>query len=98
MNRFISVLIVGAFALSGAAFAQTQAAKTADNTQTTQQAKAQPAKPVHGPDEVICKRQGDTESRLGGTKVCHTRAEWDEMSRIARDEVDRSQNTVRNPY
>ena len=97
MKRFIPVVIVGAFALSGVAFAQTQPVKTTDNTQTAQ-AKAQPAKPAHSADEVICKRQADTESRLGGTKICHTRAEWDEISRVSRDEVERSQQTVRNPY
>lgn len=95
MKRFILIAAVGAICVAGAALAQTQPAKTSDAQQT--QAKTQPTKPAHNPDEVICRRQDEPGSRLGGTKVCHTRAEWDEMSRIARDEVERSQQTVRTP-
>ena len=95
MKRFIPAVIVGALSISGAAFAQTPPAQTAQPQAT--QPKAAAAKAAHNPDEVICKRQEDTGSRLGGTKICHTRSEWDEQSRIAHDEVDRAQQTVRTP-
>ena len=95
MKRIIPLVAAGALCLSGAAFAQTPPAQTAQ-AQATQQ-KAQPAKPAKNPDEVICKRQDEPGSRLGGTKICHTRSEWDEMSRVSRDEVERAQQTVRGP-
>lgn len=95
MNRIIPLIAAGTLCVAGAAFAQTPPAQTSQ-TQATQQ-KTQPAKPAHDPDEVICRRQDDTGSRLGGTKICHTRAEWDEISRVSRDEVERAQQTVRQP-
>lgn len=48
-------------------------------------------KPKYDPDEVICRYQEVTGSRLGGDKVCHTRREWDEISANSRDAVSRSQ-------
>ncbi len=43
------------------------------------------------PNQVICKRQVDTGSRLGGTKICHTRQEWADMATQSRDSMDRAQ-------
>ena len=53
------------------------------------------AMPAHtsryDPNEVICKREQSTESRLGGAKICHTRQEWADMSAAARANVDNMQ-------
>jgi hypothetical protein len=94
MIRIIPVLMAGALSFSGAAFGQTPPPQPS-NTQATQ-VKAPAPKPDAG-QEVVCKRQEIPGSRLGGTRVCHTRAEWDEISRIAREQTDRTTQTVRNP-
>lgn len=49
--------------------------------------------PPPSPDDVICKRQEVTGSRLGGRKVCHTRLEWEQMSENARENLDTRQTT-----
>jgi hypothetical protein len=42
-------------------------------------------------DEVVCKREETTGSRLGAKKVCRTAAEWAEIQRAAKEETQRSQ-------
>jgi hypothetical protein len=46
------------------------------------------------PNTVICKREQNTESRLGGAKICHTRQEWADMSAAARTSVDNMQRNA----
>lgn len=48
-------------------------------------------KKVRDPNEVICERQEEIGSRLGGTKVCKTRAEWAEERRLSRQDIDKVQ-------
>ncbi len=40
------------------------------------------------PDQMICKRQELASSRLLGQKICHTRADWDNITRNSRDAID----------
>ena len=47
----------------------------------TQPAPAHAAKNSHDPNQVICKREQQIGSRLGGQQNCHTRADWEQMSR-----------------
>ena len=42
---------------------------------------------------IVCRREDTTGSRLGATKVCHTRAEWAAMAAEAREQVNRIQTT-----
>jgi len=50
---------------------------------TASATKGAPAPPAvaaqnsHDPNQVLCKRVGDTASRLGGERQCRTRAQWD---------------------
>lgn len=37
------------------------------------------------PNEMVCRTITATGSRLGGNRVCHTRAEWDVIARAGRD-------------
>ena len=48
---------------------------------TTQPAPVHADKNGRDPNTVICKREQEIGSRLGGTKTCHTRADWDQMAR-----------------
>lgn len=43
-------------------------------------------------DQVICEREQDTGSRLGAHKICHTRAQWDELRRDDRSAVEHAQS------
>jgi len=43
------------------------------------------------PNQVICKREENTGSRLGGSKICHTRQEWADVAAQARTNTDRMQ-------
>jgi hypothetical protein len=54
-----------------------------------------PAHPsAHDPNEVVCKREDVSGTRLGGTKVCHTRQEWSDMAAQARDTTSHFQQSV----
>ena len=43
------------------------------------------------PNQVICKRQEQPGSRLGGAKICRTRQEWADIAAASRTSVDRMQ-------
>ena len=43
--------------------------------------------------EIVCRREDSTGTRLGAKKVCHTRGEWAAMAADARQEVNRIQTT-----
>lgn len=44
---------------------------------------------------VICKTQDEVGTRLGGKRICMTKAQWDRQSQDARDSVDNIQRTPR---
>jgi hypothetical protein len=48
-----------------------------------------PRTKVHAGDEVVCKTVVATGSRLGGTKICKTRADWYQESNGDRETMDR---------
>lgn len=78
MRKLFATSLVAMFAVSTSAplFAQEQ----------------QPAqKKTRDPNEVVCERQEELGSRLGGTKVCKTRAEWAEERRVSRQDIDKVQ-------
>ena len=45
------------------------------------------------PSDMICRTQGETGSRLQRTRVCRTRAQWEEQRRENRQALERTQNT-----
>lgn len=45
----------------------------------TQPAPLRAASNDHDPNRVICKHEEEIGTRLGGSKVCHTHAEWDQI-------------------
>jgi|1185.fasta_scaffold427166_2 invasion protein IalB len=63
--------------------------------QTAAPAQPAPAAPkAKDPNRIICERQEEIGSRLGGKKICKTAAEWDAERRANREVVDDWQ---RNP-
>jgi hypothetical protein len=42
-------------------------------------------------DKVVCRMITPTGQRLGGERVCHTKAEWEDISRRARDDTTSTQ-------
>jgi len=77
MRKLLTTSLVAMFAVSSAAplLAQEQPAQ----------------KKTRDPNEVVCERQEELGSRLGGTKVCKTRAEWAEERRLSRQDIDKVQ-------
>ena len=55
------------------------------------QSQQQGAKPARDPNEIVCERQEEIGSRLGGQRVCKTRSQWAEERRAVRDDVDKAQ-------
>lgn len=43
------------------------------------------------PNEVVCEKEEETGSRLGGHKVCMTRAQWAEQRRLNRQDIEKIQ-------
>ena len=50
-----------------------------------------PVDPRISGETVVCKREDSTGTRLGGAKVCRTRAEWAARSAAAHEQMDRIQ-------
>jgi hypothetical protein len=44
---------------------------------------------------VICKTQDEVGTRLGGKRICMTKAQWDQQAQDAHDSVDNIQRTPR---
>ena len=51
------------------------------------------AKKNHDPNRVICKTIEESGSRLKRVRACHTQAEWDELRRQMKQNIDRIQNS-----
>lgn len=49
------------------------------------------------PNRIICERQEEIGSRLGGTKVCHTAAEWAALRKDNREQVEDWQRQLTSP-
>jgi hypothetical protein len=49
------------------------------------------SKKARDPNEIVCERQEEIGSRLGGQRVCKTRAQWAEERRAVREDVDKAQ-------
>jgi hypothetical protein len=64
----------------------TPAAVTPATTATTPATTPAAAEPVKDP--VICKTAGTTGSRLGSTRVCATKSEWDRRTREDRTHME----------
>lgn len=80
------IAILGALLVSSAAMAQTNPPRSTAGGE--------------GPDpnERICRSQGETGSRLGGTRVCMTRSQWEAQRRDTQSSVERAQtNRVHKP-
>src|SRR6059058_5596467 len=50
-----------------------------------------PASKDKDPNRIICERQEEIGTRLGGKKVCKTAAQWDEERRLQREDVQKYQ-------
>ena len=53
---------------------------------------SQPAPAKKKGDGMVCHVVEETGSRLGGSRVCMTREQWEESRTQARQEVERTQN------
>ena len=45
------------------------------------------------PNKVVCKTEKNTGTRLGKSRACHTMAEWAELRRQARQNVEKIQDS-----
>jgi hypothetical protein len=77
-------------ALTSAAFAASDQPTPAAATPAPSTVSAAAAKrpPVNSDDQIICKREDEIGSRLGGAKVCMTRRDWRQQSTDAGDSVN----------
>ncbi len=82
-----ALLTIGAFAIVAPAAAQ--------STIDPQPAPATTAK--SDSDKLVCKKQEEVGSRLGGKKVCMTKKQWDEQSRLSREDTERLQQNSASP-
>ena len=91
MNRNLLVMALIAGALASPCLAQAPAASpsaaTASGAGSTEPA-ATLRKSRFDPNQQICKRTEELGTRLGSSKTCMTRAQWDELSRTGQDELN----------
>lgn len=74
---------------------QAAAADTPAAAPATQPAPQRAAKNDHSPNQMVCKQEDEIGTRLGGHKICHTRAEWDKIAHNGGDVVNAIQ-TISN--
>jgi hypothetical protein len=94
MRRFAAVLALSVVTFAGVAYADPDAPAGNPVAAPPSTGAAKSTKPVHDASwssTVVCKSQETTGSRLGGKRVCMTRAEWEEQSaehkRVYQDEM-----------
>jgi hypothetical protein len=75
------VVAASALVLSSPAFA----------LQAAPPAPAKAANPAKDPNRIICEREDEIGSRLGGKKVCKTAADWAEERRLHRENLEKAQ-------
>lgn len=57
--------------------------------QTTDSAQGQNSQPAKA--KLICEKEQETGSRLGGKRVCHTKEEWDQIRAETRQNLEKIQ-------
>jgi len=85
-----SIAAFSAFVLlaAGQAFAAADTPPTPPMPPAPSAAATPPPTSRLDPNQVICRREDVTGSRLGASKICHTRQEWDARSAASRDATD----------
>jgi hypothetical protein len=88
------MIAASTIALSASAFAAADptSAQTPQPAATAAAATAPPTKNAPDPNKLICKTTEVTGSRLGGSRTCLTRQQWDEMARANSQAVENAQN------
>ena len=91
MTGFRLPALAVALAISSAAMAQPSIPAPAQPMAPAPTAATGVAKTVSYSDQVICKFEGETGSRLGGRRMCHTRAQWDTINHYAAEKTRAAQ-------
>lgn len=89
----VAALAAALFLSAVAASAQAAATDTTAAAPTTaaQPGALRAAQNGHDPNEVVCKREEEIGTRLGGHKTCHTRADWANIARDAASATNAAQ-------
>ena len=58
---------------------------------------AQSAPKAKDPNRITCERVEQIGSRLSAKKICHTAAEWEELRKTGRDQVEDWQRQLTSP-
>ena len=90
MKRLVALAVCGALAVPAMAFAADPAPAATATVAATPAAVQASVK-----DKKICKTMEEKGSRLGGKRVCHTKAEWDDLSALQRQDL--SQKLTQGP-
>ena len=98
MKFVFAVAFAATISLAAAAAAETitpttSSAPAASPAADQDDAPAKP-KPQSDPNQVVCKAEQVTGSRLGGHRICHTRAEWDQKTQEDRNVINNMQSQV----
>jgi hypothetical protein len=83
VSKMKKLLILGGIAVSASALAQAQSSPNGSGS-------------TPDPNQTICRTSADTGSRLSRTRVCMTRAQWDDRRRETRENINRSQVNSRS--
>jgi invasion protein IalB len=88
MLKLVATL-VAAFAVAVPAAAQTPPVDPAAPSAAAQKTK--------DPNRIICEREEEIGSRLGGKKICKTAQQWEQSRQQSRSDVDDLQRYTANP-
>lgn len=87
--KYLMTLSVIMLAISGTASAKDKN----ETTITVKEDKMAGKEDMGDPTRMICRKLGNTGSRLGSKRVCATAAEWDARKQQNREAVERSQKS-----
>ena len=81
---FVLFTLVAVIFQDGAAAEPAKGARSV----TTVQPSAASTPAARGSDKLVCRKEQETGSLLGGHKICRTQVQWDQMARESQDTVN----------
>jgi Flp pilus assembly protein CpaB len=96
MSRRLLLAVPVLALMASASLADAQGAAVPPTAEPTPAKAETKIDPRTDPQTIVCKRQDATGTRLGATKVCHTRAEWAAEAMYSRQNAEHLQNSISN--
>ena len=96
-NALFAAVSVLALSAASVAYADEQAPPPGTTSTTSTTTTTTTTVAAKDPNEVLCRRLPVTGELTPGPKICHTRAQWDEIQHQTQREIERAQGHAWEP-